>query len=85
MSWNRHCFVETYLLNHDSLAMYEAIYISCFYFQVPRESLVFVIPAFGGVVSWDGEAAPYKEADQSITYQVCYFLLNQGCHIHLQH
>lgn len=65
--------------------MYEAIYISCFYFQVPRESLVFVIPAFGGVVSWDGEAAPYKEADQSITYQVCYFLLNQGCHIHLQH
>jgi hypothetical protein len=48
-------------------------HINCFYFQVPRESLLFVIPAFGGVVSWDGEAAPYKESDQSITHQVCYF------------
>lgn len=40
------------------------------YVQVPRESLLFVIPAFGGVVSWEGEGAPYKESDQSITYQV---------------
>uniref|UniRef100_A0A6N2LF90 Pescadillo homolog n=1 Tax=Salix viminalis TaxID=40686 RepID=A0A6N2LF90_SALVM len=38
--------------------------------EVPRESLLFVIPAFGGVVSWDGEAAPYKEADQSISHQI---------------
>ncbi|RVX08938.1 Pescadillo-like [Vitis vinifera] len=35
-----------------------------------RESLLFVIPAFGGVVSWEGEGAPFKEADQSITYQI---------------
>ncbi|KAM7509172.1 hypothetical protein LguiA_019625 [Lonicera macranthoides] len=38
--------------------------------EVPRESLLFVIPAFGGVVSWEGEGAPYKESDQSITYQI---------------
>lgn len=40
------------------------------YIQVPRESLLFVIPAFGGIVSWEGEGAPFSEADQSITYQV---------------
>lgn len=38
--------------------------------EVPRESLLFVIPAFGGVVSWDGDGAPFKEADQSITHQI---------------
>jgi len=39
--------------------------------QVPRESLLFVIPAFGGIVSWEGEGAPFGESDQSITHQVC--------------
>lgn len=39
--------------------------------QVPRESLLFVIPAFGGTVSWEGEGAPFEESDQSITHQVC--------------
>lgn len=38
--------------------------------EVPRESLLFVIPAFGGSVSWDGEGAPFKETDQNITHQV---------------
>ncbi|XP_020534614.1 pescadillo homolog isoform X2 [Jatropha curcas] len=38
--------------------------------EVPRESLLFVIPAFGGIVSWDGDGAPFKEADQSITHQI---------------
>lgn len=38
--------------------------------EVPRESLLFVIPAFGGVVSWDGRAAPFDESDPSITYQI---------------
>ncbi|XP_060188029.1 pescadillo homolog [Lycium barbarum] len=38
--------------------------------EVPRESLLFVIPAFGGIVSWDGEGAPFKETDQSITHQI---------------
>ncbi|CAK9152069.1 unnamed protein product [Ilex paraguariensis] len=37
---------------------------------VPRDSLLFVIPAFGGVVSWEGEGAPLEESDQSITHQV---------------
>lgn len=40
--------------------------------QAPRESLLFIIPAFGGIVSWEGEGAPYEEADQSITHQVCH-------------
>ena len=34
--------------------------------------MLFVIPAFGGVVSWEGEGAPFKEDDQSITHKVCY-------------
>lgn len=38
--------------------------------EVPRESLLFVIPAFGGVVSWEGEGAPFDENDDSITYQI---------------
>ncbi|KAL8090911.1 hypothetical protein AgCh_040105 [Apium graveolens] len=38
--------------------------------SVPRESLLFVIPAFGGVLSWEGEGAPFKKTDQGITYQV---------------
>lgn len=38
--------------------------------EVPRESLLFVIPAFGGVVSWEGEGAPFNESDQSINYQI---------------
>ncbi|XP_020203485.1 pescadillo homolog [Cajanus cajan] len=38
--------------------------------EVPRESLLFVIPAFGGVVSWEGEGAPFGESDQSITHQI---------------
>nr|GMC87786.1 pescadillo homolog [Ipomoea batatas] len=38
--------------------------------EVPRESLLFLIPAFGGVVSWEGEGAPFKESDQSITHQI---------------
>ncbi|CAN1263296.1 Pescadillo homolog [Linum perenne] len=38
--------------------------------EVPRESLLFVIPAFGGVVSWEGDGAPFAEDDQSITHQI---------------
>ncbi|CAH9104634.1 unnamed protein product [Cuscuta epithymum] len=38
--------------------------------EVPRESLLFVIPAFGGIVSWEGEGAPFNESDQSITHQI---------------
>ncbi|PIN07133.1 Protein required for normal rRNA processing [Handroanthus impetiginosus] len=38
--------------------------------EVPRESLLFIIPAFGGTVSWEGEGAPFEESDQSITHQI---------------
>ncbi|ERM98465.1 pescadillo homolog isoform X1 [Amborella trichopoda] len=38
--------------------------------EVPRESLLFVIPAFGGVVGWDGDGSPIKESDESITHQI---------------
>ncbi|XP_020219449.1 pescadillo homolog [Cajanus cajan] len=38
--------------------------------EVPRESLLFVIPAFGGIVSWEGQGAPFGESDQSITHQI---------------
>ncbi|KAI4385532.1 hypothetical protein MLD38_003546 [Melastoma candidum] len=38
--------------------------------EVPRESLLFVIPAFGGTVSWEGQGAPFAEADQSISHQI---------------
>ncbi|XP_030544711.1 pescadillo homolog [Rhodamnia argentea] len=38
--------------------------------EVPRESLLFVIPAFGGIVSWERDGAPFREADQSITHQI---------------
>eukprot|EP00850_Spirogloea_muscicola_P021137 SM000238S08038 [mRNA] locus=s238:669:5101:+ [translate_table: standard] len=38
--------------------------------EVPRESLLLVIRAFGGIASWDGDGAPFQEADESITHQV---------------
>lgn len=38
--------------------------------EVPRESLLFIIPAFGGTVSWEGEGAPFKEVDEDITHQI---------------
>ncbi|EXC20337.1 Pescadillo-like protein [Morus notabilis] len=38
--------------------------------EVPRESLLFVIHAFGGTVSWEGEGAPFDENDDGITYQI---------------
>lgn len=38
--------------------------------EVPRESLLFVIRAFGGVASWDGDGAPFKESDEDITHQI---------------
>jgi pescadillo protein len=38
--------------------------------EVPRESLLFVLPAFGGMVSWEGEGAPFKEDDECITHHI---------------
>ncbi|GJM96296.1 hypothetical protein PR202_ga13118 [Eleusine coracana subsp. coracana] len=38
--------------------------------EVPRESLLFIIPAFGGTVSWEGEGAPFSEVDKDITHQI---------------
>ncbi|MCO5562024.1 hypothetical protein L7F22_015650 [Adiantum nelumboides] len=38
--------------------------------EVPRESLLFLIRAFGGVVSWAGDKAPFEESDEEITHQI---------------
>ncbi|GJU90677.1 pescadillo [Tanacetum coccineum] len=38
--------------------------------EVPRESLLFVITSFGGVVSWEGDGAPFEESNQDIDYQI---------------
>ncbi|GJS19405.1 pescadillo [Tanacetum coccineum] len=38
--------------------------------RVPRESLLFVITTFGGVVSWEGDGALFEESNQDINYQV---------------
>ncbi|KAL6893701.1 hypothetical protein ACP4OV_007799 [Aristida adscensionis] len=38
--------------------------------EVPRESLLFIIPAFGGTVSWEGEGAPFGVTDEGITHQI---------------
>uniref|UniRef100_A0A803MGV2 Pescadillo homolog n=1 Tax=Chenopodium quinoa TaxID=63459 RepID=A0A803MGV2_CHEQI len=38
--------------------------------EVPREPLLFVISAFGGMVSWEGDGAPFEESDTSITHQI---------------
>ena len=58
----------------SSISLYRLICVGIVpdtpYGQVPRESLLFVIPAFGGTVSWEGDGAPFAEADDSITHQV---------------
>ncbi|GAU26183.1 hypothetical protein TSUD_354050 [Trifolium subterraneum] len=38
--------------------------------EVQRESLLFVISAFGGIVSWERKGGPFDESDQSITHQI---------------
>ncbi|KAM0880323.1 hypothetical protein ACQ4PT_033640 [Festuca glaucescens] len=38
--------------------------------EVPRESLLFIIPAFGGTASWEGQGAPFDETDEEITHQI---------------
>jgi len=32
--------------------------------------LLFIIPAFGGAVSWEGDGSPFKERDEGITHQI---------------
>ena len=42
--------------------------------EIPRDSIVFMIRAFGGEVSWDSTisaGATFDENDQSITHQLC--------------
>nr|GEV64334.1 protein FAR1-related sequence 5-like [Tanacetum cinerariifolium] len=47
--------------------------------KVPRESLLFVITSFSGVVSWEGDGALFEESNQDINYQNnCFQLLDQN-------
>ncbi|GLC41828.1 hypothetical protein PLESTM_001249900 [Pleodorina starrii] len=38
--------------------------------EVPREPLMLVIRAFGGVAAWDGEGSPHEETSEAVTHQV---------------
>ncbi|CAA7394726.1 unnamed protein product [Spirodela intermedia] len=38
--------------------------------EVPKDSLLFIIPAFGGTVSWEGDGSPFGETDEGITHQI---------------
>ena len=64
--------------DNDDAAICERLFRGLVFFlgrEVPREQLLFVIRAFGGVVGWQGEGSPLQESDDSITHQVGGFLL----------
>jgi pescadillo protein len=57
----------------DEAAICERLFRGLVFFlgrEVPREQLLFVIRAFGGVAGWAGEGSPVQENDESITHQV---------------
>lgn len=57
----------------DDAAICERLFKGLVFFlgrEVPREQLLFVIRAFGGVVAWQGEGSPLPESNDSITHQV---------------
>ena len=59
--------------DNDDAAICERLFKGLVFFlgrEVPREQLLFVIRAFGGVVAWQGEGSPLQESDDSITHQV---------------
>lgn len=59
--------------DNDDAAICERLFKGLVFFlgrEVPREQLLFVIRAFGGVVAWQGEGSPLQESHDSITHQV---------------
>ena len=59
--------------DNDDAAICERLFKGLVFFlgrEVPREQLLFVIRAFGGVVAWQGEGSPLQESDETITHQV---------------
>ncbi|KMZ70148.1 putative Pescadillo [Zostera marina] len=51
----------------------KVLFKDCVFFlsrEVPKDSLQFVISAFGGVVGWEGGKSPLNETDEQITYQI---------------
>lgn len=57
----------------DDAALCGSLFKGCVMFlarEVPREPLLFIIRAFGGVAAWEGEGSPYSENDEAVTHQV---------------
>ncbi|PSS35178.1 Isoleucine--tRNA ligase [Actinidia chinensis var. chinensis] len=72
--------VDLYLEGTDeSHGWFQSYLLTSILQKVPRESLLFVFPDFGDMMSWEGQGAPFNESDQSITHQVCHFALKYGC------
>nr|XP_039267041.1 pescadillo homolog [Styela clava] len=60
----------------EALKKFQNLFSNCKFFlgrEVPKETLVFVIRSFGGVVSWDktaGLGSTYSEDNEKITHQI---------------
>lgn len=60
----------------QALKKFQNLFSNCKFFlgrEVPKETLVFVIRSFGGIVSWDkssGLGSTYTEDDEEITHQI---------------
>ncbi|GKB81264.1 pescadillo, partial [Tanacetum coccineum] len=69
------CYLKLLYLLSDDLKRFDCSAdarrtCECCALHVPRESLLFFITSFSGVVSWEGDGAPFEESNQDINYQI---------------